>query len=104
MKYSYDRTAAEEEGLKERKAAYNIAQDMMRDRSMAPRTRVLAKQYFDLVDKSGTETARSRAAKELAEQCSVEWQSAKLQADLLSDRTSALFVVAGVHNNLSMAE
>ena len=93
--------------LRIRQGAYNIAKDISSgkiDVTVAPRTKQLAKKYFDLEDKSGSAAQRSTAARDLAEQLDTELNSAKISVKMLGFWTEAFSDVAGVHGNLAMTE
>jgi len=93
--------------LRIRQGAYNIAKDISSgkiDVAVAPRTKQMAKKYFDLEDKSGSSTQREEAARELAEQIDTELNSAKIAVKMLGYWMESFSEAAGVHHNLAMDE
>jgi DNA-directed RNA polymerase specialized sigma24 family protein len=93
--------------LRIRQGAYNIAKDISTgaiDVTVSPRSKQMAKKYFDLEDKSGSSSQRESAARDLAEQLDVELNSAKISVKMLEHWTESFSEAAGVHHNLSMTE
>lgn len=93
--------------LRIRQGAYNIAKDISTgkiDVTVAPRTKQLAKKYFDLEDRSGTASQREEAARALYEQLDTELSSAKIAVRILGYWTESFGEAAGVHHNLAMTE
>lgn len=89
--YSYDRRVAFKADDDLRQEAYGIAKDLAnRPIDDSPLTKKLAREYFELMHKHGTEGERAAAAGKLWDQCEASRDAAQSLARVM-DKWATLF-------------
>jgi len=105
--YSYRREASDTASLRKLQAAYNVAKDIVSgsvDVELSDRTKNMARTYFNLVDRHGTNTQRSHAGEALSDQLDAEAQSAKIAVKMLDHWSEVFREATGIYHNEALGE